>query len=59
MQVEIQIDGKWEASYKLSRENIDKVYKLIDILVLDETEDGTEGRAITRAIETIHEENDL
>ena len=59
MRVEVNVYGKWEATYELSRESLDSVYKLMDILNLDETEGSTESSAITQAIEIVHEENDL
>lgn len=37
IKVEINVDGKWESSYAMRRIDMDKVYKYMDLLQMEET----------------------
>lgn len=52
--VEIHVGSKWEAGYALSRTNLDKVYKYMDLLQMEET-DEVDMSSITSDIEAEHE----
>ena len=50
LRVEVSTEGKWEASYAISRESMDKVYKYMELLQLDEEEGNEEAWGISRDI---------
>lgn len=52
--VEINVNSEWESGYALTRTNLDKVYKYIDLLQMEET-DEVDMSSITHAIEDEYE----
>lgn len=52
--VEIRTNDEWEAGYRMRREDLDKVYKYMDLLQAEETNE-VDISATTAAIEAEHE----
>lgn len=54
IQVEVFVKEEWEASYSMRREDLDKVYKYMDILQFAET-DEIDCSGINAEINELHE----
>lgn len=58
LQVEVFVNEEWESSYALKRESLDKVYRYMDLLQLEEVE-GLDIHGITDEITEAHERSGL
>ena len=54
IQVEVFVNESWEAGYSMSRENLDKVYRYMDLLQSEESGE-TDVKHITDDINYEHE----
>lgn len=55
IQVEIFVKEEWEASYSMRREDMDKVYKYMDLLQMTET-DEFDSSSLDAEINDAHEQ---
>lgn len=54
IQIEVFVKEEWEASYSMRREDLDKVYKYMDILQVAETGE-LDSSSIDAEISELHE----
>lgn len=58
IQIEVFVDETWESSYSLNRESLDKVYRYMDLLQLEEIE-GLDISGITDEITEAHDRSGM